>query len=287
MGRTVMGRRRPSAFALGAAILALVAGCGRQVTGLNTPGGGGLVQPGETLIRFETVGPLDPTNYTYLIVFNTTGDGNEPYALGPNSNYKDWSYAFQVGGNTGYVSQPRFIEYYQDPTTASAAQPYTIQYTPNQLTFDTTLAGGLATSGFEIRFDRCLFDLPPPTSTGSATPAPTPRPVGSTCPPFTYGGAGRLTNTWTINLFTVDRTNTVVDSLGQGPSDTSFKLAPLDTTATVNDFQYIKPVTNSGPSSSSAQIYAVEIFNTPGASSSATPTPSLSPSPAPSSAPGT
>jgi hypothetical protein len=254
--------------------------CGRQVTGLNTTTTN-LVQPGWTLIRFETAGPIDPSNYEYLIVFNTTGDGNEPYALGYNSNYTDWSYAFQVGGQQGYVSQPGFIQYYQNPTTGSVAQPYYIQYSPNNLVFTTPIQGGVTSNGFEIRFNRCMFDLPPPTYSGPATPAPSPRPVGSTCPPFTYGLAGRLTNTWQINMFSIDRTNTVVDSLGQGPSDTSFKLTPLDTTASVNDFQFIKPVTNSGPSSASAQIYAIEIFNAPG-TTPATPVPSALPSVSPS-----
>lgn len=255
-------RRLGTAVVL-AAIVMLLGSCGHQVTGLNVPANAGIVSSGQTLIRFETVGAIDPSNYTYLIVFNTTGDGHEPYALGYNSNYTDWSYAFQFGGGAGYVSSPGFIQYYQDPSTGSVARPYFINYSPAQLSFDTTLASGISNSGFEIRFDRCLFDLPPPAYSGPATPAPTIRPSGTHCPPFTYGAPGRLTNTWEINLFTVDRSNTVVDSLGQGPSDTSFKLTPFDTTALVNDFQYIKPVTNAGPQNSSAQIYAIEIFNTP------------------------
>jgi hypothetical protein len=255
--------RRLGTAVVCAAMVMMLGSCGKQVTGLNTPTSGELVQPGWTLIRFETTGPLDPSNYAYLIVFNTTGDGNEPYALGYNSNYTDWSYAFEIGGNTGYVNQPGFIQYYQNPSTGSVAQPYNIQYTPAELVFDTQLAGGLTSSGFEIRFNRCMFDLPPPAYSGPATPAPSPRPAGTDCPPFTYFSPGHLTNTWMINLFTIDRSNTVVDSLGQGPSDTSFKLTPLNTGATINDFQYIKPVSNAGPQNSSAQIYAVEIFNSP------------------------
>src|ERR1700692_2958146 len=110
-------RRIGTAGVLAAMVLTL-GSCGRQVTGLNTPAGAGLAPIGDTIIRFETVGPIDTTNYSYLIVFNTTGDGNEPYALGMNSNYTDWSFALEIGGNTGYVSQPGFIEYYSDPTTA-------------------------------------------------------------------------------------------------------------------------------------------------------------------------
>jgi hypothetical protein len=255
-------RRLGTAVVL-AAMVMLLGSCGHQVTGLNAPANAGIVAPGQTLIRFETVGPIDPSNFTYLMVFNTTGDGNEPYALGYNSNYTDWSYAFQLGGGAGFVSSPAFIQYFQDPSTGSVARPFNITYTPNQLTFDANLASGIATSGFEIRFDRCLFDLPPPTTTGTPTAAPTTRPSGTHCPPFTFATPGRLTNVWEINFFTVDRTGTVVDSLGNGPSDTSFKLTPFDTTQLINDFQFIKPVTGSGPQNSSAHIFAIEIFNTP------------------------
>lgn len=240
------------------AAMMILSGCGHQVTGLNAPNGG-LVPSGQTLIRFETAGPIDTTNFSYLIIFNTTGDGNAPVAQGYNSNYLDWSFGFLLGGGSNVLNAPTFIQYYQDPTGGSAGIPYIRPYQPQQLVFDTNVTSAYAPYGFEIRFDRCLFNLAAPTASNNPgpTPAPSPKPLGSICPPFDF----TTTNpTWVINLFTVDNTRTVVDAL---TSVGTAKLQPLDTTQIVNDYAFAKPVGNTVPQSASAQIKAVEIFNTP------------------------
>ena len=81
---------------VGAAMM-MLPGCGRQVTGLNVAGNG-VVQPGYTLVRFETAGQLDFQNVSYLIVFNTSGNNQQPYAQGFNTNFTNWSAYFIVGG---------------------------------------------------------------------------------------------------------------------------------------------------------------------------------------------
>jgi hypothetical protein len=235
----------------------MLSGCGRQVTGLNQPGaGGGIVPVGQTLIRFETVGPLDFQNVTYLIVFNTSGSDLQPYAQGFNSNFKDWSTYFIVGGGQGFASFPGLYQVFQDPSTGSSRsfQPF----------------------GFQITFNRCLLDLPPP----SANPPP---PVSSNriCPPNTYVGT-----LWNVSLFTLDKTGSPYDSLGTtGPADTSYKF-DLDTAALVNTNKF-KPPSNTSLQNLSAQILGIELFSTPpaGAVSSPSPVPSTSPSASPTSVP--
>jgi len=53
------------------AAMMVLPGCGRQLP--LGPDGNGIVQSGQTLIRFETAGQLDFQNVSYLMVFNTSG----------------------------------------------------------------------------------------------------------------------------------------------------------------------------------------------------------------------
>jgi hypothetical protein len=103
------------------------------------------------------------------------------------------------------------------------------------------------------------------------------------CPPYTYIGTP-----WNVSVFTIDRTNTPVDSLGTtGPGDTSYKFQ-FDTASLVST-NYFKPASNVTVQNPSAQIVGVEVFSTPpnGAVSSPSPGPSGSPgaSPTPTSSP--
>ena len=110
----------------------VLTGCGHQVTGLNTPGGGNIVAPGETLLRFETAALPNFNTTRYLIVINATGDGQVPTAQGSNSNYREWSFAFFVGGGPGFVNTPDVEQYYTDPSAAGGVK-YTLAhaFTPN------------------------------------------------------------------------------------------------------------------------------------------------------------
>jgi hypothetical protein len=234
-------------------IAVLSVGCGRQVTGVGENGSGGVIPAGQTEVYFETNGQPDFQNYEYLIVFNTSGNDNEPVALGYNSNYKDYSFAIAVGGGAGYAAQPQLLQFYQNPQTSSGVVPIARPYPTGALTFLPTIQTSNSPFGFGIRFNRCILDLPPP--------GPTPAPVSSSshCPPYSI-----IAPNWAINVFTVDNTSTVNDSLGsQGASDTSAPPFLIDTTQVANDKFYFKPAGGITAQNPSAQIHGIEVYNTP------------------------
>lgn len=244
----------------------LLSGCGRQVTGLGLANGG-IVPSGQTLIRFETAGALNPQRYSYVIVFNTTGNGQQPYSLGYNSDFKDWSFFFQLGGAGNALSAPVLWQVYQDPANGSP-KLFNIAYPTGTVNFLPTIPNANATNGFQITFNRCLLDRAPPTST-QLPPAPI-----TNCPPYTY-----IATFWNISLFTIDNTNgqaTPVDSLGTtGPNDTSYVFGIQ--TAYVVDTNKFKPVGGGSPQDASAQITGIEVFSTP--QNIAVPAPSPTPHP--------
>ena len=236
---------------LGLAVVAammVLSGCGRQVTGLSVPAGSGIVPAGQSLIRFETVGQPDYNNFRYLIVINTQGNQNEPYALGYNSNYNNWSMVFVLGGGPGFAQAPTLQQIYQDPATGSTAKAYPITYPTNFVNFQPTLTSGASANGFQITFNRCILDRPAPTGNP---------PTNGACPPYTY-----INSKWAINLFTVDKTDTVVDSLGPFAQDTSARFL-IDTNTIINDQSYLKPGTNTTLPNPASQIVGIEFFNTP------------------------
>ncbi|GAC1658514.1 MAG: hypothetical protein NVS4B13_01630 [Candidatus Elarobacter sp.] len=260
------------------AAMMVLSGCGRQVTGLGQPSaGGGIVPLGQTLIRFETAGPLDFQNLTYLIVFNTSGNKQQPYAQGFNTDYKNWSAFFIVGGGAGFANTPSLLQVYQDPSSGTA-RTFNVTFPTSTVNFQPSIPNANAQFGFQITFNRCVLDLAPP----SASPPP-PVSTNRVCPPY-----ANVATSWNVSLFTLDRTQSPVDSLGtNGPSDTSYKFL-FDTAQLVNT-NYFKPASNQTVQNPSAQIIGVEVFSTPpnGAVSSPSPVPSAAPTPsaAPSRAP--
>jgi hypothetical protein len=254
-----------------------LSGCGRQVTGLNLPEGGNAIVPvGQTLIRFETAGPLDFQNLTYLIVFNTTGNDQQPYAQGySNTDFKNWSAFFIVGGGANFANAPNLLQVYQNPANGSAST-FNVPIPQGALSFQTSIPTANAQFGFQITFNRCLLDLFPPTNT-----AQTPPTVNRVCPPYQA-----IATNWRVSLFTLDKTNSPVDSLGtNGANDTSYNFG-FDTAFDVNT-NYFKPASNQTVQNLSAQIIGIEVFSTPanGSVSAPSPGPSTSPSASPSTSP--
>ena len=149
------------------AAMLVISGCGRQVTGLNAPTANQLVPEGQTLIRFDTAGTLDFANVQYLIVINTTGNDQQPTAQGYNSDFKNWSYYFIVGGAAGVASNPPLYQIYQDPVNGGPL-PYQLTYPSNSVNFQASIPSGNSSFGFQITFNRCLLDEPVP----SASPPP-------------------------------------------------------------------------------------------------------------------
>jgi len=249
----------------------IVSGCGRQVTGLNIPNGVAGVAAGQTLIRFETAGPLDFQGVSYMIVLNTTGNGQQPYAQGYlNSDFKNWTHYFIVGGGANFANSPQLNQIYEDPVS-NAPQHYAPPVPVGFITFQPAVASANSQFAFQITFNRCVLDLPPPSTT-SQPPVCT----NGTGPPFVAIGS-----LWNISLFTLDRTLAPVDSLGTtGPGDTSYKFQ-IDTTQPVNT-NFFKPASGSTVSNPSAQIVGIEVLSAPSNNPpivTATPTPSPSPTP--------
>jgi hypothetical protein len=249
------------------AAMVVLSGCGRQVTGLDIPNGVAGVAPGQTLIRFETNGPLDFQNLSYLIVLNTSGNGNQPYAQGFNSDFKDWTHFFIVGGGANFANSPQLNQVYLDPTTGSPthyAPPVPVGF----ITFLPSTPSANSQFAFQITFNRCVLDVPPPSRT-----AQPPVCTNGTGPPFNF-----IASNWNISLFTLDKTLTPVDSLGtNGPFDTSYKPFIIDTTQPVNT-NYFKPGSGSSVSNPSASIVGVEVLSAP---SNNPPVPIATPSPTP------
>ena len=230
------------------AAMMMLSGCGRQVTGLNLPSGA-IVPSGQALIRFETAGPLNPSRYSYLIVFNTSGNGQQPYSLGYNTDFKNWSAFFILGGGSNFVSSPGLFQIYQDPASGGPAR-FAINYPTGTVSFQPTIPNATAQFGFQIQFNRCLLDRPSP----SATQQP---PTNLTsCMPYKF-----IQSPWNVSLFIVDG-NTPVDSLGtNGPNDTSYTFS-IDTSQVVNTNKF-KPPGGSTSQDPSAQITGIEVFSTP------------------------
>jgi hypothetical protein len=246
------------------AAVVIISGCGRQVTGLNSPTSNALLQEGNTLIRFDTKGTLDFANVAYLIVFNTSGNDQQPTAQGYNSDFKNWSYFFLVGGGPGVASAPLLYQIYQDPVNGGA-KAFQLTYPPNAVNFSTSIPTGNSAFGFQITFNRCLLDQPVPSAS--------PPPITSTnrvCPLYLYSQSF-----WNVSLFTLDRNSNPIDSLSTtNPSSADYKF-DFDT-ATLVDKNYFKPANNTTLSNAGAQITGIEVFSQPPngvvASPSASPT---------------
>jgi hypothetical protein len=193
------------------------------------------------LIRVTTQGSMDFTNYRYVIVFNTSGNGTEPYANVYQTSFQNYSFAFVVGGSGG-LTAPALIQYYLLPGTSSSLGTRQLVI-PNQALQFTPNSNGLGTQ-FTLQFQRTLFNVPNPASPspspGTATTAPTATPCvaasgASPCPATPSAGPSLLPttpaqNVWYINVITTDPNGVPIDAYGNsGKNDVSFVL-PVDTT---------------------------------------------------------
>jgi hypothetical protein len=233
------------------AAMLVISGCGRQVTGLNAPNSNALLQPGQTLIRFDTAGVLDFATVTYLIVFNTSGNDQQPTAQGYNSDFKNWSYYFIVGGGAGVASAPRLFQVYQDPVNGGPNK-FELTYPSNAVALQTSIPTGNSPYGFQITFNRCLLD--------QAALSSSPPPIVSSnrvCPPYLNSRS-----LWNVSLFTLDRSANPIDSLSTtSPSSADYKFH-IETSILENR-NYFKPSNNTTLSNPGAQITGIEVFSQP------------------------
>jgi len=224
----------------------MLAACGRQLTGLGAPDSGS-IQPGEMLIRFRVAGQLDFTHVTYVIVFNTSGNGMEPYPSTLLSGFSNYSFALVVGGNTN-ASLPLLFQYYLAPGGLQkipiVIPPQLINYVPNS--GENPSGGG----EFTITFARTLlYSVPAQTS---AQPIAQPTTLAQ--------------HVWSINFITADPNGSPpgipVDSMGiGGPTDTTFRYQ-VDTTRAVDNV-ITKAAGTPTVQNPSAQLQGFEVINSP------------------------
>jgi len=239
----------------------MLAACGRQVTGLNGTGTTNSIPSGQMLIRFRTLGTLDLTANRYVIVFNTTGNGQQPYANGFITGLTNYSFTFVVGATAGLAQFPLLNEYFFPPGSQQASS-FPVPISPQQVQFNPNSNG--SGSEFTVTFQRTALlcapvanasPSPSPTGTG-ASPTPSPSPTTSTC--ATMGGRS---TTWNINFITTDAQSLPIDAFGaSGKDDVSFQ-QQVDTTTSFD--KQIQRATQLQINPQSAQIAGGEIINSP------------------------
>jgi hypothetical protein len=244
---------------------AVLVACGRQVTP-NPPEsiGGNSILPGYMLVRFRTAGPMNFNSYRYVIVFNTTGNGQEPYANAFQTGFQNYSYAWIIGAQGGIVSNPPgLIQYYLLPGTTSGLGQQTVVVPPELAQLTTNTDGGNTT--FQLLFARTLFNQPNPTSPSPAptrTPGPSPS-SGATAMPAPLATTPAQAK-WNVNFFTTDTNGIPIDALGpNGKNDNSFSLVIDTSQFTDCTDQCFKTAGAPNVADPAAQIAGGEIINSP------------------------
>jgi hypothetical protein len=264
---------RRASLALFVLALGLAVACGRQVTPSPTFNNN---LAGTIQIKFRTVGPLDFTQFNYWIVFNTSGQGGEPYAPAlQQCNAKNFSYVFVVGASTGGAGTvlPVLLQFYTIPGVCARTQPFNVNPSLTSLQPNSNGQG----TEFTLTFARSQLALPPPTqptgtpspsSSPSASPKPTPSPTGSAQPSSAPTPQSSPTaasqSTWFVNLFTTDNANPphVLDALGFGATDQTFSAGQFDVNSQ-DQLVWQQPTELNPPANSSAQLQGFELVNTP------------------------
>jgi hypothetical protein len=200
------------------------------------------------VVRFKTAAPMNFGQYKYIIVFNTSGNGQEPYANALQTGFLNYSFAWVIGGTSGPLPNPPILlQYYPLPGTSTGLQTISLAVPPTAANLLTNING--TNSEFQLTFNRQLFTIPPPTQTAPPSPVPTSTAQAS----------------WNINYFTTDQNGVPIDAGGiNGKSDVAFTLS-VNTTQSVDltDSAFQKSGVSSTVSDPAAQITGGEIINVP------------------------
>jgi hypothetical protein len=226
-----------------------VAACGRIVT-VPKVGAGTGVPAGNMFIRFRVLGTLDFVGQRYIVVFNTSGNGQTPLATSINS-FANYSFELIFGGtNVGGAS----YQLLQVVPTGNSAGYQQIQV-PIQTQFVTNFNPNSNGTGneFTFTFNRSLLT---PIATPSPTAAPT---AGATASP----APGVVSTLWNLNFFSTDSQGNPIDAISNnGVQDVTFN-APVTTTAQSDQvFNKPSPPPIQVPNANT-QVMAIEIINTP------------------------
>ncbi len=260
-------------FAVGAMSMA-VAACGRIVTVPKNTTNQLAIPAGNMYIRFRTLGNLNFGNLYYVIVFNTSGNAQEPYAA-TFASYTNYSFALVFGG-TGLAGAS--YQLLQVISTGSSAG-FTTRSIPISPLYVTNFNANSSGSGneFTFTFNRLLLltvpnplasgspsASPSPTPTATPTgPAPTPTPTATPNPQVSPSTSPGTSTTWAINFFSTDTNFNPIDAIANnGINDVSFRYV-VDTT---QNFDQVVNKPNPPPvtvQNQSAQITAIEVINAP------------------------
>jgi hypothetical protein len=238
----------------------ILSACGRQVTGIAVPGASPTPSAlsGEMEIKFRTAQAMDFNNVNYMIVFNTSGVGGEPYANAFATTFCNYSFAFAIGPTYGTAN----AALYQVFVPPGSTHPAFNQITLAPGTTNLVLNANSQNTEFDLTFARSQFNIPSPVN-GPANPCAAatadPSPSSSSTP--NPGGTTTAQSTWFINLFTTNTGGTPLDAMGFGVNDTSFSES-LDVAANVDQTITRQPGAQQ-PSAPSAFISGFEIINVP------------------------
>lgn len=188
--------------------------------------------------------------YRYAIVFNTSGNGQEPYANAFTTSLLNYSFVWIVGSQGGSSVAPTLEQIYP---VANNLQDTYVAVPPQDVQLVLNSNGN--NNEFTLQFNRSLFYTIPPTA---VTPTPASGAV-ATAQPTTASQ-----NIWNINVFTLDGNSppNIIDAAGLGVSDTSFSLQ-VDTTQNVDNAQPFNKAGSVTVSDPAAQIQGGEILNSP------------------------
>jgi hypothetical protein len=200
-------------------------------------------------IRFRTLGPLDFVNNRYIVVFNTSGNGQPVLATSINS-FANYSFELIFGGTNVGGASYQVLQIVPTGTAAGYQQlqvPILTQYVTN---FNPNSNG--TNNEFTFTFNRALL-------TPLVTPSPGPT-VSPGAPPTTSPGISTL---WDLNFFSTDIQGNPIDAISNnGVQDVTFNA--MVTTNVASDQLFNKP--QPPPiqvTPQSAQVMVVEVINTP------------------------
>ncbi|HXP92821.1 MAG TPA: hypothetical protein VN905_05075 [Candidatus Binatia bacterium] len=190
---------------------------------------------GTMMLRFRVNGPLDFTKVRYVMLFNTTGNGMEPYA-NPMTGFSNYSFAWVVGGSGG-IAQPQLLQYFAAAGAGTGLQTRPIVVPPQFVQLLITSSG--APGEFTLTFNRAIFNVPSPTGQ-------------------------KLSPIWSVNFVTTDLAGNPIDANGTtGITDVSFLTYARINTAQSTDLHYFKPAGSTAVSNPSAAIAQNEVINNP------------------------
>ncbi len=226
-------------------------------------------------VKFRVQQPFNFQTYSYLIVFDTFGDGLTPRANGTTTGFPGYSFGIVVSGNGSGTPTANLYQYARPNGPGTAPQLFGLQPTAQQFIFYPNTNG--QGTEFTVTFQRSLFagisftatPSASPTSSSSTGPTPSPCPTSSTSPCPSPSGSTSPGDIWHFNFFTatgsVAQQNLLpVDSLGSVPSganDTSYTSPALDTTTSFT--LPIVPITGPHAPEGPDTITGGEIDNNP------------------------